>query len=118
MATSLSGMRTKKFRIRLRHASDEEWRRFAQQAEFNVQKLALLIGVSTRHAERLVRSKFNLSPREYLRRERMLAARGLLQQAESIKEISFALGYSHPSVFNRHFKQFYGVTPTQCLMSG
>jgi AraC-like DNA-binding protein len=101
----------------LRKGSDDDWRSLAEAASFDVNKLAHLFGLSTRQMERLVRARFNLPPREFLRRERMLAARVLLRSADTIKEISFQLGYTHPTTFNRHFKQCYGLTPTEFLMS-
>ena len=101
----------------LRRGTDEDWRSVARAADFNVHKLARLFGLSTRQLERLVRARFQLAPREFLMRERMLAARLMLPAANSIKETSFQLGYSHPTIFNRHFKQFYGITPTEFLLS-
>jgi AraC-like DNA-binding protein len=101
----------------LRRGTDEDWRSVARAADFKIHKLAQVFGLSTRQLERLVRARFNLAPREFLMRERMLAARILLPAANSIKETSFQLGYSHATIFNRHFKQFYGVTPTQFLLS-
>src|SRR5262245_42453318 len=101
----------------LRQGAENEWRSLAYAADYHVHKLADLFGLSTRQLERLVRARFNLSPREFLRRERMTHAARLLRLADSIKELSFELGYSHPTTFNRHFKQFYGLTPTEFLRS-
>src|SRR5262245_8400407 len=86
----------------LRKGSEEDWRSLAKSAEYDVNKFALLFGLSTRQMERLVRARFNLPPREFLRRERMTSAAHLLRSANTIKETSFQLGYSHPTTFNRH----------------
>ena len=117
MANLILGMGKKRRLLYLKSASEQDWAAFAQTADFEVQKLAIVLGVSTRHCERLVRARFDLSPREFLLRQRMAAACELLPKADSIKETSFQLGYTHPTIFNRHFKQFFGITPTQYLMS-
>jgi AraC-like DNA-binding protein len=117
MNRALLEMGRKQRLLWLRQGSEDDWHFLASTAEFDVHKLALLFGLSTRQMERLVHARFKLPPRDFLRRERMRAARALLPAADSIKEISFKLGYTHPTTFNRHFKQFYGVTPTQFLMS-
>lgn len=101
----------------LRQGSVDDWRSLARSAGYDVHKLAILFGLSTRQIERLVRARFNLPPREFLRRERMASAAQLLRSADSIKETSFELGYTHPTTFNRHFKKHFGVTPTEFLMS-
>lgn len=101
----------------LRKAPENEWACLARFANFRVGELATILGLNVRYVERLTRSKFGSSPREFLLRQRMNAARDLMRSADSIKEVSFQLGYTHPTIFNRHFKQFYGLTPTEFLTS-
>ena len=54
-----------------------------------------------------------ISPKEWLRQERMVAARMLLRHGSPIKEVSADLGFSTSKVFSRDFMSFHGVSPTE-----
>jgi len=96
MNRALLEMGRKQRLLCLRQGSEDDWHSLAEAAEFDVNKFADLFGLSTRQMERLVQARFKLPPRDFLLRERMRAARSLLPLANSIKEISFKLGYTHP----------------------
>jgi AraC-like DNA-binding protein len=89
----------------------------ADKSNFEVAQLAETLGLSVRQTERLVKTTFGQSPRKWLLEQRMSRAATLLRQADSIKEIAYDLSYSHPSHFNRHFKQRFGVTPTDYILN-
>ena len=60
MMNSILAMGKKRRLLHLKSASEEDWASFAQVADFDVQKLASILGISTRHCERLVRARFDL----------------------------------------------------------
>ena len=70
------------------------------------------IGVSERHLRRVFEEGIGMSPKEWLRQERMVAARNLLRLGSPIKEVAIDLGFSTPKMFSRDFLGFYGVRPT------
>jgi AraC family transcriptional regulator of adaptative response / DNA-3-methyladenine glycosylase II len=70
------------------------------------------IGVSERHLRRVFEDGLGISPKEWLRQERMVAARQLLRHGSPIKEVSIDLGFSTSKMFSRDFIEFYGVRPT------
>ncbi|MCD8482047.1 MAG: helix-turn-helix transcriptional regulator [Verrucomicrobia bacterium] len=59
------------------------------------------------------RAVYNQTVMEFLRHERMLQARRLLQQGKSVLETAEAVGYSNPSHFARGFRLEFGVAPGQ-----
>jgi AraC-like DNA-binding protein len=61
-------------------------------------------------ATRLAKERTNY--RQIVERVRFNAAISLLEDSEnSIKDISYTLGYAHPGNFNRAFLRMSGVTP-------
>ena len=84
----------------------------AKEGEFQMSSLCDRIGVSERHLRRIFEDGIGISPKEWLRQERMVAARQLLRYGSPIKEVSADLGFSTSKVFSRDFMSFYGVSPT------
>lgn len=70
------------------------------------------IGVSERHLRRVFEDGLGISPKEWLRQQRMVAARHLLRRGSPIKEVAIDLGFPTPKMFSRDFMTFYGVRPT------
>jgi len=53
-----------------------------------------------------------ISAKDWLREERMVAARSLLREGSAVKEVAADLGFSSPKVFSREFQETYHLTPT------
>jgi len=70
------------------------------------------IGVSERHLRRVFEEGLGMSPKEWLRQQRMVAARHLLRRGSPIKEVAIDLGFATAKMFSRDFMAFYGVRPT------
>lgn len=85
----------------------------AKEGEFQMSSLCDRIGVSERHLRRVFEEGIGISPKEWLRQERMVAARQLLRHGSPIKEVSADLGFSTSKVFSRDFMSFHGVSPTE-----
>lgn len=78
-----------------------------------VEDLAAELHVSPEHFSRLFRSLQGTSPRAFITRTRMEAARTLLlTSSHSIGRIAEILGYSSPFYFSRRFKANVGLSPS------
>ena len=76
--------------------------------------LARVAGLSVSHFNRLFREWSGYSPLEYVRRQRLDAARRLLAGVDlSIKEIATRTGFADPYHFSRTFRQMDGLSPSE-----
>ncbi len=82
------------------------------EKSLKVSRLADSAGVSTRHLGRLFQAEFGVSPREYLRRQRLEHGARLLERSNlSIQGIGFACGFANEFAFSRAFKSVYAIPP-------
>ena len=89
--------------IILDHLDDEK---------FDVSHLASEIGWSKSHTFRKVRSLTGISANQFIKETRLQeAARLILHSDHNAAEISYKVGFSSPSYFNKCFVKYYGVTP-------
>lgn len=84
----------------------------AREGEYRMANLCDRIGVSERHLRRVFEDGIGISPKEWLRQERMVAARSLLREGSPIKEVAIDLGFTTAKMFSRDFQVFHGVKPT------
>jgi len=84
----------------------------AREGEYRMANLCDRIGISERHLRRVFEEGIGISPKEWLRQERMVAARNLLRHGSPIKEVAIDLGFSTAKMFSRDFMGFHGVRPT------
>ena len=69
-------------------------------------------GLSSFQIGQRIKRLFGLSPRQYIMRSRIEAARHLLSSSEvAISEIALECGFSDQSSFTRQFKRSVGITP-------
>ncbi len=89
--------------IILDHLDDEK---------FDVSYLASEIGWSKSHTFRKIRSITGISANQFIKETRLQeAARLILDSKYNAAEISYKVGFSSPSYFNKCFVKYYGVTP-------
>lgn len=91
------------------------WACAARHAKYNAQNLAAHAHLNIRQIERRCREELGRTPQEWLNEQKLVAARWLLLENESIKEVAMDLGFKQLSHFCREFKQAYGITPSQFL---
>ncbi len=84
----------------------------AREGEYQLASLCDRVGVSERHLRRVFEDGIGISPKDWLRQERMVAARSLLREGSPIKEVAIDLGFTTAKMFSRDFQLFYGVKPT------
>jgi transcriptional regulator GlxA family with amidase domain len=77
-----------------------------------VEDLSARAGLSSRQFSRRFRGATGTTPLEYLHRERIRAARTLLETAElAVQDVSLAVGYDDVAFFRRLFRRHTGSTP-------
>ncbi len=83
-----------------------------QSTEININSLAESIGVNRTTLLRAFRQTLNMSPLEYLQRQRMIKASELLSLTDlPLKTIARSIGFRNEKYFSRCFDQNYGVPP-------
>jgi len=83
----------------------------AIQAQWSVQKLAKIYGVSPRTLQRRFQELHGQSPEAWLAELRWRQAPELLKEGFHIKEIAAQLGYRHASTFSHEFKKRFDTPP-------
>lgn len=82
----------------------------------SIEELAAMAGMSPTRFKALFRLVFGCPPVRFHQQIRMEYARGLLAEGGmSPTEVSYSLGYSHPSKFSQAFKREFGITPSKAL---
>ncbi|MFQ5569295.1 MAG: two-component regulator propeller domain-containing protein [Rhodothermales bacterium] len=85
-----------------------------EHSNFGVEWLADEVGLSPRQLQRRLRAMTSLSPAGFVRMMRLQRAAHLLeQQAGSVSEIAYAVGFQDPNYFSRLFRQTFGVPPSE-----
>ena len=82
--------------------------------EVRIEELSRQVFISQRQLEREFRQKIGLSPKLYLRIQRLNAVHRQLQSGQVLDftQITYACGYADQAHFIRDFKRFTGVRPT------
>ena len=97
---------------------EDNWRQLALTARFDSKDLAKLKKVSVRHLQRLFRASLGRTPQDWLNEQRILAAQHSLRAGDSVKKVSFDLGFKQSSHFCRQFKCYCKLTPTEFTRLG
>jgi len=91
-----------------KHFIEKEYRN-----SLTLDRLAIEVGVSKFHLQRLFKKSTGLSPLEYATRLRMIEALRLLRDTEkTITEIAHNLGYKGSAHFSSMFRHHFNYTPT------
>jgi AraC-like DNA-binding protein len=68
-------------------------------------------GLSTAHFSRRVRAILGLSPRDFRRQQRVLAARSLIEQGNALADCALRAGFADQAHMTRQVRSLTGVTP-------
>ncbi|RFU60305.1 bifunctional transcriptional activator/DNA repair enzyme AdaA [Bacillus sp. V59.32b] len=83
-------------------------------ASITLDRLAISVGVSKYHLQRVFKRKTGISPLEYLTDKRMSQAVNLLlNHTDTVTEIALSIGYNSSSHFSVAFKNHFGCSPTE-----
>lgn len=80
--------------------------------DIRVDQMAGMAGLSVNHFIRTFKRQLNMTPIEYILKQRMAKAKQLLFSSDKIKEIAEQVGYRDEHYFSRVFKKNEGVAPT------
>ena len=82
--------------------------------QFNVEQLAIAIGMSRSQLHRKLKALLDQSPNQLIRTFRLQRAHDLLKQnAATSSEIAYQVGFGSPSYFTKCFHEQYGYTPSE-----
>lgn len=87
------------------------WEEQARLAHYRAAEMAKLIQVSDRHLRRYFHDAVGMAPQEWMDELRAVDAHRFLVAGDSIKEVTFKLGFRQPSHFCAVIKKRFGVTP-------
>jgi AraC-like DNA-binding protein len=91
-----------------------EFMRANLDRKISLSDMARIANVSQSHLSRLFKNQTRRSPGEFLIELRMKKANTLLLRTSlSIKEVRALVGYGTRSNFQRHFKQHFGIAPSE-----
>lgn len=83
-----------------------------QNEEFGVKELAAKIGLSHAQLHRKIHAEFEKSTSQFIREFRLEKAIKLLkEEIISASEVSYKVGFSSPTYFNKCFNKYFGYPP-------
>jgi len=85
----------------------------AEQNNFNVNKVAEILGFTVIQLQRHVEAAIGLKPKDLFCNHRALLAKRMITENINLHEISEKLGYLYYSHFCTDIKKFYGISPKQ-----
>jgi len=83
-------------------------------ADFTVDDLAAEVGLSPRQLQRKLKRITGTTPAAFVRRYRLdVAAQLLEQEAGTVSEVAYEVGFGTPKTFARRFKERFGCPPSK-----
>lgn len=84
--------------------------------ELNIAQLSEQLHVSQRQLQRKIKDLTGLTPKQYVVQKRLQTAHKLLKNnAGSVSEVAYAVGYGSLSQFSSAFKKEFGVSPSESI---
>jgi len=87
--------------------------RLAMQLGYRVGEICGALGCSERYLRAVFLRDVGLSPKEWMRQERMVVARRMLGGGRSPLAVSDSLGFASQNNFRREFQEVYGMSPAR-----
>lgn len=83
-------------------------------SQFGVEKLADMMGMSRANLHRKLKNATGFPPGDLIRQVRLKRAAHLLkQQADSVTQVGFTVGFEDQSYFSKCFKKQFGMSPSE-----
>jgi len=90
-----------------------------EEEDFDVKELSAKAGLSDRQLERKLKALIDQTPNQFIRSMRLQRAKQLLEQnAGTVSEIAFRLGFNNLSHFSKNFREAFGVLPSEVKGEG
>ncbi len=86
----------------------------------NVEMLAAEVGLSRVHIHRKLKELTNLTTRDFIKNVRLQQAAALMKQEDkkmTVSDVAYAVGYTNLSHFSSSFKEKYGMSPKEYMLS-
>ncbi|MCQ2975234.1 MAG: helix-turn-helix domain-containing protein [Bacteroidales bacterium] len=81
---------------------------------FGVNELSQKIGISRVHLNRKLKELMNITPVNLIKSIKMKhAARLLVVNKLNVADVAYKLGFSSHSYFSSHFREYFGISPTE-----
>lgn len=92
----------------------EYMKKHIYECSFRVDKLHTKCGISDTYFRKIFKSRFGITPKEYVVSKRISHARSIIDSGDygSISEVAATVGYSDPLYFSKAFKGVYGICPS------
>ncbi|MBO4372818.1 MAG: helix-turn-helix transcriptional regulator, partial [Bacteroidales bacterium] len=85
-------------------------------ATFGVNELSAKVGISRVHLNRKLKELLDITPVNLIKSIKMRQAAVLLVRNKlNVADVAFKLGFSSHSYFSSHFKEYYGISPTEFI---
>ncbi|MEZ4780153.1 MAG: response regulator [Flavobacteriaceae bacterium] len=85
-----------------------------QETDFNVDAFSHEIGMSRMQLHRKLKATLGISASEFLRTERLKAARNLLQTSDlTISEVAYSVGFNDSNYFSKSFIKLFKISPSE-----
>lgn len=82
--------------------------------DLSVDRLAEMMSMGRTKFYGRVKELFGMSPNKYIMNQRMeYAARLLSESSNNVSEVSYKVGFSDPTYFNKCFKAHFGIAPSK-----
>ncbi|MFZ9045842.1 MAG: ATP-binding protein [Cyclobacteriaceae bacterium] len=96
---------------------EEKVREYLSDSEFNVTKLAEEVSLSERQLYRYLRKTVKMTPATFIKEIRLSRAFELARRNvyATTAELSYAVGFQHPSYFTTVFKKRFGKKPSDFM---
>ncbi|MBQ4405667.1 MAG: helix-turn-helix domain-containing protein [Bacteroidales bacterium] len=83
-------------------------------SSFGVNELSAMIGISRVHLNRKLKELLNITPVNLIKTIKMKqAAKLLIESRLNVADVAYKLGFSSHSYFSSHFKEYFGMSPTE-----
>jgi signal transduction histidine kinase/ligand-binding sensor domain-containing protein/DNA-binding response OmpR family regulator len=102
------------FRLKLTDVIQQHY----ADTDFDILKLANLLGVSERQLQRKCKSTLDISPKSFIRDYRLIQAKEKLLQGEQITRVGFDCGFSSSAYFTQCFRAYFGYPPSETKKRG
>ena len=90
-----------------------------EEEDFDVKRLSAKAGLSDRQLERKLKALIDQTPNQFIRSMRLQRAKQLLEQnAGTVSEIAYRLGFNNLSHFSKNFRDAFGVLPSEVKGEG
>lgn len=87
----------------------------AQTCSYKVNQLAAELGLSTRQLERQFLTSLGVSPKYWMRLQRMILARQLIRTGTPLKATALELGFAKYDKFAQEMRRFYQISPLEMV---